>query len=208
MQGTPQPPQFEFVLSCVSQPSLAESSFVLQSSQPALQARISQLPALQVGVAWPLLQALPQPPQLLRLFSGVSQPLFMLPSQSPQPAAQTGEQPLAVHSLSPWSLVHASPQLRQFCFVPSATSQPSAVTALQSLWPESHWSSSHTRFTHLPLPLGKEQVCPQSPQFCGSFDRFVPHLPPLGQVSSGAVQSETPQVESAQAGVPTLDVQA
>jgi hypothetical protein len=37
LQATPQPLQFVSVLSCVSQPSLAVPSFVLQSSQPVLQ---------------------------------------------------------------------------------------------------------------------------------------------------------------------------
>jgi hypothetical protein len=97
LQATPQPLQFVSVLSCVSQPSLAVASFALQSSQPLLHAAIWQLPEAQLGVPCALLQALPQAPQSVSVLSCVSQPLFLLPSQSPQPEAQVGEQPFAVH---------------------------------------------------------------------------------------------------------------
>jgi hypothetical protein len=122
----------------------------------------------------------------------------LLPSQSPQPEAQLGAQPFEVHSFSPWSFLQDSPQLRQLSFVLSATSQPSVGTPLQSLWPESHSSSSHTLFTHLPDALGNAHVWPQSPQFCASFERLVRHLPAPGQVSSGAVQLDTPHSDSSQ----------
>jgi hypothetical protein len=76
-------------------------SLLLQSSQPALQEAIWQLPVPQVAVACPLLHDTPQPAQFDSVLSGVSQPLFLLPSQSPQPDAQVGEQPLVVQELSP-----------------------------------------------------------------------------------------------------------
>ena len=205
--GTPHWPQLLLVLSCVSQPSFALPS-LLQLSQPALQPTISQLPDdEQAAVPWAFVQACPQAPQLVSEFKGVSQPLFLLPSQSPQPEAQLGAQPLDVHSFSPCALAQDSPQLRQLSFVPSATSQPSVGTPLQSLWPESHWSSSQALFTHLPDALGNAQVWPQSPQFAGSFERLVRHLPAPGQVSSGAVQVDTPHTDFSQAGVPTVDMQ-
>ena len=208
-QGTPQPPQFELVLSWVSQPSFALFSLALQSSQPVLHETIEQTPDDEhAAVPWLFVHAWPQAPQSLSVLSGVSQPLFLLPSQSPQPEAQVGEQPLDVQALSPCALAQASPQFRQLSFVPSATSQPSVGTPLQSLWPDSHWSSSQSLFTHLPEALGNAHMWPQSPQFCASFERLVSHLPAPGQVSSGAVHLEMPHTESSQAGVPTLEVHA
>jgi hypothetical protein len=99
--GTPHWPQLLLVLSWVSQPSFALPSFALQSSQPALQATISHVPDEHKAVPWALVQAVPQAPQLVSEFKGVSQPLFLLPSQSPQPEAQLGAQPFVVHSFSP-----------------------------------------------------------------------------------------------------------
>jgi hypothetical protein len=129
---TPQPLQFESVLSCVSQPSPALASLLLQSSQPVLHAAIWQLPEAHDGVPCAFVHERPHAPQSVSVLSCVSQPLFLLPSQSPQPVAQAGWQPVELHWFVPWAFVQLSPQLRQFETVPSAVSQPSVSTSLQS----------------------------------------------------------------------------
>jgi hypothetical protein len=101
LQATPQPLQLVSVLSCVSQPSFALASFALQSSQPLLHAAIWQLPEAQVGVPCALVHDRPHAAQSVSVLSCVSQPLFLLPSQSPQPAAQVGWQPDEVHWFVP-----------------------------------------------------------------------------------------------------------
>jgi len=117
--AAPHAPQFCVVDSAVSQPFDTSPS---QLPNPLLQA-IAQVELLQEGVPWFELHDCPQAPQLVRLFAeSVSQPLLLLPSQSPQPEAQVGEQPLDVQALSPCALAQASPQFRQLSFVPSATS--------------------------------------------------------------------------------------
>jgi hypothetical protein len=79
-QVTPHLPQFESVLSGVSQPLLSLPS---QSPQPLLQ---MQEPAEQKALAPQLRPHMPQcAAEVLRF---VSQPLLSLPSQLPQPALQ------------------------------------------------------------------------------------------------------------------------
>ena len=86
----------------------------------------------QVGVACAFVHTLLQVPQSESVLSGVSQPLFLSPSQSPQPDAQVGSQPVAVHSFEAWFCRQVSPHLRQLSLVPSAISQPSVGSLLQS----------------------------------------------------------------------------
>ena len=90
LQPTPQPPQSLNVLRDLSQPLPGELS---QSSQPASQLVISQVPVSQLGVPCGVLHELPHMPQLVRVLSCVSQPLLRLPSQSPQPIWHMGTQP-------------------------------------------------------------------------------------------------------------------
>ena len=136
----------------VSQPFLVAASSS-QLPQPSSQLATAQLPVAQLGVAWALSQLWPQAPQLLGVVSEVSQPLLGLPSQSCQPMAHTGTQPLAAQAVVPWALLQASPQLRQWLVVPSALSQPGAL--VQSSKPGAQASSMQARPTHLPAPFGK-----------------------------------------------------
>jgi hypothetical protein len=85
LHGALQAPQCR-VLVCrlASQPLFALPS---QLPKPALQVML-HAPLLQLGVPLVVLQALPQPPQLLTVFKLISQPFPLLPSQSAKPAAQ------------------------------------------------------------------------------------------------------------------------
>jgi hypothetical protein len=86
LHAAPQAPQCA-VLVCVliSQPS---PDSPLQLPKPELQVPSVQVPVAQDSDAFARSQSVPQPPQLLRLVSIVSQPLPELPSQSPRPALQ------------------------------------------------------------------------------------------------------------------------
>jgi hypothetical protein len=68
------------VFRLVSQPLALLPS---QLPQPALQAPIWQVPELQSAEALAKEQGVPQAPQLVSVFRGVSQPLALLPSQLP-----------------------------------------------------------------------------------------------------------------------------
>jgi hypothetical protein len=101
----PQPPQFERVLSGVSQPFMGLPS---QLPKPALQLAIPQVPAVHVPVAFAGAHLMPQPPQFERVLSGVSQPFMGLPSQLPKPALQLAiPQVPIVHEGVPFITVQA-----------------------------------------------------------------------------------------------------
>jgi hypothetical protein len=77
----PHPPQLLSVFRFVSHPFEYKPS---QSANPLAHERMVQLPDVQVGVPLATKHAMPQPPQWFTLFVVVvSQPLAVLPSQSP-----------------------------------------------------------------------------------------------------------------------------
>ena len=101
----PHAPQFERVVSVVSQPSAA---MPLQSPKPGLHVETPQTPPTQFGVPPAAGQTLPHTPQLLMLVAVfVSQPFRGLPSQSPEPAEHAGTQVPAVHAVVPFEFVQA-----------------------------------------------------------------------------------------------------
>jgi hypothetical protein len=88
--------QCAVVPSAVSQPAAA-----VQSPKPLSQAPCVQTPVPHVAAACGNAQVRWHMPQSVRVLSGVSQPFAALPSQSPQPMAQVGVQPLAPHAVVP-----------------------------------------------------------------------------------------------------------
>jgi hypothetical protein len=129
VHAMPHVPQFVSVLSGASQPLLATPS---QLPKPALQLAIAQVPVPQVEVAFARLHATPQPPQFVSVFSAVSQPLAVTPSQLPKPALQ----PAIAHEPLPhvdiaFASAHALPHAPQFVLVVSGDSQPLPVIASQ-----------------------------------------------------------------------------
>ena len=84
MQTSPHPRQFESVPSCVSQPAC----MLVQSRKPVLQVVSVHVPVAHDSLAFARLHGTPQPPQLVRVLSGVSQPLPGTSSQSSQPLSQ------------------------------------------------------------------------------------------------------------------------
>jgi hypothetical protein len=124
---------------------------------PALQT--ADAPAIELG------QTLPQPPQLLRVLSAVSQPLRALPSQLPKPLLQTGAQALPVQLVLPWALLQAAPQLPQFAvFVARVTSQPFKAVVSQSPKPGLQPAMPQLLLVQRGLPLAAVQALLQKPQ--------------------------------------------
>ena len=139
LHACPHAPQLRLELSCVSQPLVTLPS---QFPQPGAQAS-THAPAAQLGVAWFVLQTVPQLPQL---FTSVlvltSQPSFTPPLQSAKPALHepiwhvpVPHAPVALGGLQP------CPQAPQFDVVVSEVSHPSVTFALQSPHPERHAST-------------------------------------------------------------------
>jgi hypothetical protein len=124
VQAMPQLPQFTVVLIAISQPLEASPS---QLPKPALHAMAHAL-ALQEGVPLLALHAWPQAPQLVRLLLvSVSQPLFLLPSQSLNVPAHTGTHAPATQVVPPLAFVQTLPHAPQFALlVPRFVSHPLA----------------------------------------------------------------------------------
>ena len=109
----PQPPQFPALLVIfTSQPSTC--LLLSQSAKPALQVPL-QTPLPQFAVMFDAEHTIPQPPQLdVDDKMLVSQPLFLLLSQSAKPALHTGLHALETQLVVPLAFVHAVPQAPQF----------------------------------------------------------------------------------------------
>ncbi len=86
-----------------------------QFAKPALQLAIVQAPALQVGVAFGVEQALPQAPQFATSVERfTSQPFPELPSQFAKPALQVIPQVEPVQVAVPFVELQTLPQAPQF----------------------------------------------------------------------------------------------
>jgi hypothetical protein len=157
----PQPPQFVVVFVGVSQPF-----FVFPSQSPKFAEHVgAQEPPLHATVPFALVHAMPQPPQFAAdVCVFVSQPLFGLPSQLPNPALQLGVQVPAGQLVVPFALVHAVPQAPQFAVVFSEASHPS-VTSLLQLPKLPLQVMEHAPRAQLAVPFVLEHAEPQAPQF-------------------------------------------
>src|SRR5690349_6575935 len=121
-QVNPQPPQLLLVLSGASQPL---AGLLSQLPRPALQAPSVHCPPGHDSLALARSQTTPQPPQFAVVSSGVSHPLFGLPSQSPKPGLHdvSVQLPL-VHDEVALPRLQGKPQPPQFWLVLSGVSQP------------------------------------------------------------------------------------
>ena len=121
MQTSPHPRQFVSVPSCVSQPAC----MLEQSRKPVLQVVSVQVPVAHDSLAFARLHGTPQPPQLVRVLSGISQPLPGVSSQSSQPLSQVVTWQVPVAQLGvPCAVLHERPHMPQFTSVLSSVSQP------------------------------------------------------------------------------------
>jgi hypothetical protein len=122
LQAVPQPPQLASVLSGVSQPFGCPP---LQSPNPGVHIVIRQTPVAQLSLAFARLHDVPQPPQLVRLLSWVSQPLASPPLQSPQPPLQLWIRHVrSAHVAVAFARLQLPPQRPQLVSVRRSVSQP------------------------------------------------------------------------------------
>jgi hypothetical protein len=161
VQAFPQEPQFVTVRIEVSQPL---ASLLSQSPHPSVHATIWQPPVAHELVALARVQRTPQPPQLVELVSGASQPLVASPSQSPKPAAQraTPHAPLTQLGV-PAVVEQILPQVPQLVTLLSDVSQPLAGLPSQSAKPVAH-VGTHAPDVQATVPLAFVQVLPHAPQ--------------------------------------------
>ena len=112
----------------VSQPF---ALFASQLPHPLLHAPSKQTPVEHEAAAFGYEQSMPQPAQSVSVLRLVSQPLFTLPSQLPQPAAHAGTHTPPVHAVVPLAFVQAIPHEPQFAVVVKDVSQPLAMLPSQ-----------------------------------------------------------------------------
>jgi hypothetical protein len=158
--------------------------FVVLVSQPlfGLPSQLAK-PALQFGAQTPFEHAtppfgfvhcMPQPPQwLVLVLVLVSQPLFGLPSQLPDPELQLGTHDPPMHAVVPLLLVHAVPHVPQWPVVVfKFVSHPFALFPSQLPQPAEH-TGAHAPATQLVLPCAFVHALPQVPQWLVVFVTLV-----------------------------------
>jgi len=152
-----------------------------QLPHPGLQA-MAHVPALQVAVPWAAPHALAHAPQWLAfVLVFVSHPLPVLPSQFPQPAAQTwmAQEPVEQVTVA-FARLQVAPHVPQFAVVVMLVSHPFFWSASQLSKPV--WQTGTQRPpTQLVVPLPFVQATPQAPQFA-TVPRLTSH--PLAALAS------------------------
>jgi hypothetical protein len=145
----------------ISQPLLERPS---QLPKPELQ-ESEHAPRLQVAVALAPLHTAPHAPQFaVDVLVFVSQPLFLLPSQSAKLPVQTGVQTPATQLVVPFAFVQAMPQPPQLLMsVVVGVSQPFFGLPSQSAKPALQ-VGTQTPAVHAVEPCAFEQAMPQPPQ--------------------------------------------
>lgn len=124
---------------------------------------------MQLGVPPAGGQTLPQVLQLLTSeLVFVSQPFVRFPSQSLNPALQTGTQTVPLQLVVPCALEHETPQAPQFVVVLVGVSQPFRVFASQSPKPPLQVGTQLPP-VHTVEPFVFVQGWPQPPQ-CAAVD--------------------------------------
>ena len=166
-QPAPHEPQLPSVLSGVSQPLPALPS---QLPQPAAHEAIAHVPVAHVEVAWASEHAVPQPPQLLSVLSGVSQPFAGFPSQLPEPLVHVPSVQVPEAQLAPaFAKSHVMPQPPQSVSVRVLRSQPLVSFRSQSSKPAEQATISHVRFAQVSLAFGRLHVVRHEPQLLSEF---------------------------------------
>lgn len=161
LQALPQAPQFEVVVRFVSQPFPTLPS---QLPRPGLQVMPLHTPPLHCGVPPDELQTFPQMPQLLVVVRSVSQPLFALLSQLPQPELHAIWQEPPEQEGVPCVELQTAPHAPQCAvLVAVLVSQPLATFPSQFPQPEEQ-EMLQLPETHEGVPLFVLHASPQPPQ--------------------------------------------
>lgn len=135
-----------------------------QFPKPELQTG-AQAPALQAVVPFGFVQVVPQPPQLLTVLSGVSQPLLAAASQLPKPLLHVPSVQLPVaHDSEAFARLQGMPQPLQLVVVRMLVSQPSLGSPSQLEKPVLQLGVQ-TPPLQAVVPLSLSQIVPQAPQF-------------------------------------------
>jgi hypothetical protein len=126
---------------------------------------VTQVPALQ---SCPDAHARPHAPQCAtEVARSLSQPLEMLPSQSPYPVAHAKVQVPALHAALVFGAptpAHARPHAPQFVALPSRlTSQPLVALLSQSAKPAAH-EIAQTPIAQRAMPFAELHARPHAPQ--------------------------------------------
>ena len=187
-------PQSVRVVVLVSQPS---ATLPLQSAQPGSQVTIAHVPDPQLPVAWGGAQATPHAPQLVSVFTRVSQPFALMPSQFEKPTEQsTRLQAPAAHEAVPFAKPQVMPQPPQLVRLRMLVSQPFVVLASQSSKPGAQVVTRQVPVEQSPVPLEGEQMEPQLPQSAfvvSGVSQPLPERPSqLPQRGEHTAMSQTP----------------
>ena len=163
---------------------------------------------LLVLLSW---QVVPQLPQFfLSVANTVAQPLFALPSQTPNCVPQLGAHLLATQLFEPCGALQAAPHAPQlFASEVGFDSQPFAICPSQSEKPVLHLSSTHALAEHLPVALSGAktllQLVPQVPQLPPSVLKFVAQPRPVpAQSENGGVHVLTTHLPASHFAVPLV----
>jgi hypothetical protein len=161
--GALQAPQSVSVFTGRSQPLLLTMSQLAKSGSHVV---IEHVPLAHDSLALTRPHVTPQPPQSARLFSCVSQPLPVVPSQLPQPGSHVVRTHAPLMHVSPArERSHAVPQPPQSVSVVSGLSQPLATIPSQLPNPPLHVVSAQLPLAHDSEALFRSQLVPQPPQF-------------------------------------------
>jgi hypothetical protein len=192
VQVVPQAPQLLLVVSEVSQPSLASP---LQLPQPLLQLEIVQLPVEQLVEAFAAEQPTPQPPQLVLVFSGVSQPSLASPLQLAQPALQLAMTQLPLEQLVvALASAQLTPQPPQFEVVVSEVSHP-LLGLLSQLPQPDEQPGTQAPDTHAVVPWALVHALVHDPQLVKELrEASQPSFARPLQLAQPALQLEIAQV--------------
>jgi hypothetical protein len=165
-QAAPQAPQFESVLSAVSQPFAASPS---QSAKFPTQEFTRHAPASHRASPFATEHTRPHAPQCVRSVAVSTQALPHRCSLAPQPLAQAPAR--ASHTgVAP---EHAVPHAPQFIALLSAVSQPFAAFASQSPNPAAQAPTPHAPATHAGVAFAAAHAVPHAPQFARSVRVFA-----------------------------------
>lgn len=199
-QTVPQAPQLLTELRFVSQPlKLSPSQF----AQPGLHETTSHEPDAQEEVAFGRVHVMPHAPQLLVVFSGVSQPLASMPSQFDQPTLQVPSVQMPELQDAPaLAREQLTPQPPQLSSELSAVSQPLLFSPSQLANPDEHVPSVQTPVEQDSEALRRSHVTPQPPQlFTARVLVSQPLLSVPSQLAKPLLQDSVEQTPEAHVAV-------
>lgn len=174
----------------VSHPFVALPS---QLPQPGSHAPSVQTPVVHDSAAWSRAHGTPQPPQLVRERTLVSQPSSARPLQSAQPVLHDSIWHVPVGQVATaFASVHTLPHEPQLLAVRSDVSHPSPSIMLQFCHSPTQPPVLQTPPTHIAFACARAQVRPQPPQCIRSIAGSVSQPSAVEQSRRPGMQVQTP----------------